>query len=57
MKFETSEPRLLRCNNLTDLTRLITFLILILLHATSKMGMYGLLYIYTDLFTLRTAFL
>ena len=32
-------------NNLTDLTHLITFFILILLHAVSKIGMYGLLYI------------
>ena len=30
-------------NNLTDLTRLITFFILILLHTVSKIGMYGLL--------------
>ena len=34
-------------NNLTDLTRLITFFILILLHTVSKIGRYGLLYILT----------
>ena len=34
-------------NKLTDLTLLITFFILILLHTVSKIGMYGLLYILT----------
>ena len=34
-------------NNLTDLTHLITFFILILLHTVSKIGVYGLLYILT----------
>ena len=33
--------------HLTDLTRLIKFFILILLHTISKIGMYGLLYILT----------
>ena len=32
-------------NNLTDLTHLITFFLLILLHTVSKIGIYGLLYI------------
>ena len=34
-------------NDLTDLTNSTTFFILILLHAVSKIGMYGLLYIPT----------
>ena len=33
--------------NLTDLSRLITFVILVLLHTVSKIGIYGLLYILT----------
>ena len=37
--------------NLTDLTRLITFFILTLLHSVSKIGMYGLLYILTYSFS------
>ena len=35
----------LAINNLTDLTHLITFFILILLHTVSKIGVYRLLYI------------
>ena len=34
-------------NDLSDLTYLITFFTLILLHTVSKIGMYGLLYILT----------
>ena len=33
--------------------RFITFFILILLQTNSKIGMYGLIYIYTDSFTLN----
>ena len=34
-------------NNLTDLTHLLTFFILLLLHTVSKIDMYGLLYLLT----------
>ena len=37
----------LTSHSLTDLTHLITFFILILLHTVSKIGTYGLLYILT----------
>ena len=34
-------------NNLSELTGLITFFLLILLHTVNKIGVYGLLYILT----------
>ena len=37
----------LALNNLTDLTRLIRFFVLLSLHTVSKIGMYDLLYILT----------